>query len=578
MMGPMMNRYARSALAAATAACFVACDGTLSGSYSGGGLGSDRPEGPDVLAGAGGEPEPASVTGGGEQPAGEAPLDPGRVTLHRLNKVEYNNTIRDLFFGLDVSPADRFPADDQSYGFDNIADVLSVNSVMFELSERAVGEVLDIAYADPELRPDGSPLFPCAFAEAACSRQVIESFARRAWRRPLEEAELGRLVALVAQAEASGLTWRDSVKHAMKAVLVSPHFMFRVELDPDPGSVEPHLLDGFELASRLSYFLWSSMPDQQLFDLAASGALVDPAVVAEQVSRMLTDAKATALAENFMAQWFRTREISPSLTKDPDVYPDFNDELRQSMRTELDLLISKFISERRSFKDLLLAEETFVDDRLAELYGLPAPGTGGFELVSLAGVPRRGILTTGGLMSLLAHPEKTSPVRRGVWVLEQLLCYAPPPPPDGLAIPPIEANPNATAREELAQHRADPVCASCHRAMDPIGLAFEHYDGIGGYREIDDGQPIDTNGNLPDQQTFANVLEMLPLVVEHPDFERCVAEKALTYALGRGLGRSDEHYLDEVATRFSSGAMSIEDLAKNIATSDVFMMRRGERK
>jgi hypothetical protein len=516
--------------------------------------------------------QPAQPVGSGATPV-EAPRDPGNVTLHRLNRAEYNNTVRDLFYGLEVSPADAFPADDQGEGgFNNNARALSIDSVLLELHERSTDEVLDAAFATT----DRAAWMPCATADTACARQVLEPFAARAWRRPLEAAELDRLAALVAEADAAGLSGTDSLKQGMKAVLVSPHFLFRVELDPDPASLEPHSLSGFELASRLSYFLWSSMPDEALFTLAESDALMDPTIVAEQVERMLADPKADALAQNFAAQWLRTRDIGESLTKDADVYPDFDDELRESMRTEIDLLLSRFISEKQSVRDLLLAEDTFVDDRLAELYGLPPPGTGGFELVSLAGVPRRGLLTTAGLQAMLAYPEKTSPVVRGVWVLEELLCIEPPPPPDSIEIPDIMPDPDATTREELEQHRADPACTGCHQLMDPIGLAFENYDAMGVYREVDGGQEIDASGQLPDGQTFANALEMLPLLADHPDVQRCVTEKAMTYALGRGLTNSDDVYVEEVSARAASGAMSIEDLAKSIATSDAFMMRRGE--
>lgn len=545
------------------------CTGTIDGGAPGGsGIAGGAFVGNGGMVGLGGP------TGGSAPGAPGAPgaRDPGTVTLHRLNRVEYNNTIRDLFFGLALSPADDFPADDESHGFNNIASALSVDSVLFEMYERAADDVLRAAFA----APDRTAWLPCTTSDAACSQRVIESIASRAWRRPLEEAERKRLLAVVQASETAGLEREESLKQGVKAVLISPNFLFRVELDPAPSSIEPHALNAFELASRLSYFLWSSMPDEALFTLARSGELLKPAVVTEQVDRMMGDPKADALAKNFASQWLRTRRIDDSLTKDAKVYPGFNADLRKSMRTELDLLLARFIAEKRSLSDLLLAEDTFVDDRLAKFYGIPSPGAEGFKLVSLAGVPRRGILTTAGMQSLLAYPERTSPVVRGVWVLEQLLCIQPAPPPPNLAIPEIVPSAASTTREELAQHRASPVCASCHSLMDPLGLAFENYDAIGAYRKLDAGKDIDATGQLPDGQMFADALGMTSLLAHHPDVQRCLTEKAITYALGRGLSASDDVYVEGMSTKAAAGAMSFRDLAKSIATSDVFTMRRGE--
>ena len=540
----------------------MGCTGELRRTAGEDGLGSDGPRGD-------------GPNSGGDNTNGSGALadaDPNRVTLHRLNRVEYNRTVSDLFRGLEISPADDFPADDESHGFNNIASTLTIDSQLFELYARAADDVLDAAL----VASHRDKWLPCAGVDDTCTRQVIASTAARAWRRPAEQGEVERLLGLVNAAQADGLSWDESVKQGLKAVLISPHFLFRVEIDPDPTSVVPHPLTGHELASRLSYFLWSSMPDDELFELAASGELLHPDTLQAQVDRMLKDPKSRSLAENFATQWLRVNDINEGITKDLDVYPDFDPDLLKSMRKEIDLLLARFIQEGRTLSDLFYAQETFVDERLAGFYGVALPLGEGFELASLANVPRRGLLTTAGMQTLLSYPERTSPVVRGVWMLEHLLCIEPPPPPSNFEIPSIVPSPNATTREELAEHRANPACATCHNLMDPIGLAFENYDAIGAFREQDDGKTIDASGELPDGQPFADALEMLRLLSEDQQVQKCVTEKALTYALGRALESSDESYIEEISSSMAPGELTFAALAKKITASDAFMMRRGE--
>ncbi|MCA9655514.1 MAG: DUF1592 domain-containing protein [Myxococcales bacterium] len=681
--------------------------GLSAGCYSGVG---DFGRGPGQADG-GGDAGDAGDDAGEDEGEDVEANDPGRVTMHRLTNAEYDNTVRDLFFGLPVQPSADFPADEVSLGFDNISEVLSVTPVLFELYERAAeqtvtlalastggggaqrqeaeevggtsgssccggfwvlssnGEIastfsvaiageqevvvraygqqagadlphmvvsidgavaaeLDVtatsdapvehtvatnlgvgnhtvtvaftndfydaaASADRNLYVDwvelrsvgGTPdsirdkvltCEPTPGDEAACADQILRSFGKRAWRRPLTDEEVAGLVAITSSAMAEGQSFEQGIALSLQALLVSPYFLFRVEIDPDPGSLEPHPLDDYELASRLSYFLWSSMPDEELLDLADSQVLGDPLVLEQQVERMLEDERAEALVANFAGQWLYLRNLASPLAKDYDAFPDFDEELQASMRTESEMFFRTFITEGRSLRELLTADDTFIDARLAEHYGLPAPQGEGFARISLEGVPRRGLLTQAGLMSVLSHSVTTSPVKRGKWVLEQLMCINPPPPPPGVEIPPLDPAEGGTMREQLEQHRNDPTCAACHSMMDPIGLGLEHYDAIGRYREIDGGQAIDASGVLPTGEAFDDGLQMVEILAASEDFVSCAATKTLTYALGREPGISDIPYLEEITTELATSDMTLEQLLIAVVKSDTFRMRRGE--
>jgi hypothetical protein len=496
--------------------------------------------------------------------------------MHRLSNVEYDNTMRDLFYGLPVSPSTNFPADEVSLGFDNIADVLSVTPVLFELYERAAEQTIAQAFATSSVREQILTCEPAAGAEATCANEILSTFAKRAWRRPVTDEEVGELVSLFDDARAAGNDFEAAIGLGLQTTLVSPWFLFRVELDPDPASHAPHPLTDHELASRLSYFVWSTMPDDELSDLADAGMLGEAEMLGTQVRRMLQDPRAEALVDNFAGQWLYLRNLDGELAKDYQTFPDFDSELQASMKTEAEMFFRTFITEGRSLQELLTAEDTFVDARLAEHYGLPVPESGGFERVMMTGMPRRGLLTQPGILSVLSHAAVTSPVKRGKWVLEQLMCISPPPPPPGVEVPPLEPGEGGTVREMLEEHRKNPECAACHDLMDPIGLSFEHYDAIGRYRELENGQPIDASGKLPTGETFDDAMGMVQHLAQGEEFAACTARKTLTYALGRETGASDKPYLDEIVADFQADDMKLEALLVAVVTSDVFRMRRGE--
>ncbi len=423
-----------------------------------------------------------------------------------------------------------------------------------------------------------TPEAPTPEAERACARQIVGEFARRAYRRPVTAEEVNGLLGLYDLARRDGENFEAGVKLALTAVLVSPHFLFRGELQPEPDNPRAvHLVNEFALASRLSYFLWSTMPDEELFRLAAAGRLRRQ--LNAQVRRMLRDPRARALVDNFAGQWlqFRTLEV---VAPDPATYPGFDDTLRAAMRREVELFVEHLLREDRSVLEFLDADWTFVNGPLARHYGLPGVEGEEFRRVSLRGTPRGGVLTMGSFLTITSNPTRTSPVKRGKWVLDNLLNQPPPPPPPN--VPELADNPEArltgSLRQRLEQHRADPMCASCHALMDPIGLAFENFDGVGRWREQDGGFPIDPAGQLASGETFQGPAELkrLLLTARREDFLRALASKLLTYALGRGLEYYDQCAVDAIVEATRRGRYRFSALVLGVVHSVPFQYRRGE--
>lgn len=423
-------------------------------------------------------------------------------------------------------------------------------------------------------------LFVCDPAQTgaqACAQQIAQTFGGKAWRRPLTNDEVARLVELYQTAVDSGSEFEEAVGVMAKGILMSPHFWYRVEVDPDPSDPTPHALSSYELASRLSYFLWSSMPDDELFAVAGDGSLLEDEVLEAQVRRMLADDKATAVVDNLAGQWLHIRAVDNAF---PDVvsFPEWDEQLRASMREEMSRMASSIFLEDRSMLDLLTVEETEIDSRLAEHYGLPAPASG-WEVADLSDTERMGWLTTAGLLTATSYPGRTSPVRRGKWVLSNLMCETPAPPPGNVDtfLDTGDAMDGESLTEQLARHRTDPLCASCHQSMDPIGLGLENFDGIGMWRNTDElGELIDAAGELPSGFEFHTPRELTAHLATDPKFARCIALKTFTYSLGRAPKVTDWPYLDTVEEQFASGDYRFEDLAVAIALSEPFRMRRGE--
>ena len=637
--------------------------------------------------------------------------DPGRVTLRRLNRTEYDNTVRDLL-GTNERPALDFPADDFGYGFDTIGDVLALSPLLFEKAEAAARtlvedalriypptsrqraqaetathecggaagsfwnlwsacglsvqvtvaspasyeirvrayqspagsetarmQILDgalpvgaeievpalssapriyaantflypgihtihveftndyyVAPADRNLYVDYVELYgpldvatpapqivalralcdPAVDGTRSCLRERLEAFVRRAWRRPPTTEEIDTLVALAEATSLDGTDFEASLGSAMTAAMTSPHFLFHVERDPHPSSAEIHPLSDHELATRLSYFLWSSMPDAALDLLADAGTLDVPATLAAQVHRMVQDPKARGFVDSFAGQWLGTRSLD-DVNPDSIYFPAWDDALKQAMRDETHLVFQEFLQTQTDFLGFFDANFTYLNDRLAQHYGLPAPGSSTPVRVTLPqGGQRSGIFTHGSILTVYSQPRRTSPVKRGKWALDQILCIDIPPPPAGVEGTLDAPGATGTLRERLAAHRAKPECAACHDYLDPIGLGLENYDAIGAYRTQDDGHPIDASGAFPDGRSFNGAAAMAAVVKADPNTPHCVAERLLTYALGRGLEDGDQTHLDAITAAFQTNERSLERLITAIVQSEPFRMRRGE--
>ncbi len=411
------------------------------------------------------------------------------------------------------------------------------------------------------------------------ARTVLERFLKRAFRRPVSEDELRTYVNLVDLAVQNGDTYEIGLRVAVAGALVSPHFLFRVESDPDglpPGSIRP--LNDYELAVRLSYFLWSSMPDEELFELADVGKLNDPQTLEHQVRRMLQDPKSWALAENFAAQWLNLRNLWEA-QPDPRMFPGFDEPLRKAMLRETLELFMHVVREDRPITELLTADYTFVNRQLAQWYGLSTEGLDDqtFQKISLLQTPRRGVLSHASILTLTSNPRRTSPVKRGKWIMENILGTPPPEPPAN--VPLLEetekVSPELSLRHQLELHRKDPTCAACHRHMDTLGLGFENFDAVGKWRTEEKGKSIDVSGELPNGGKFEGVGQLIALLASQKrDFARVLAEKMLTFALGRGLQYTDTCAVKEIVQRLEQNDYRFSALILGIVFSDAFRMRR----
>ena len=651
------------------------------------------------------------------------PKDPGFVALHRLNRTEYNNTISDLA-GINFSPAEDFPADDLGYGFDNIADVLTLSPLLMERYLEAAQQILDIVLAEkgsPGKPPrhllavsdakttagmrknssellfysNGSATFNCAlipaenyvlqvrgwqdkagdeaskmeikidgkvltvadveplrqnpgeytfrFAakkentsicisfindfydekikdpngrdrnlyvdhvelqgstpaqkkvfvalpskdlpESACAEKILKTFAVRAFRRPLKDGELESLVKVYGNAR-KDMPFDNAVGTALMAVLVSPHFLFRVESKPPvqtPATTDnptaAWALNDYEIATRLSYFLWSTMPDEELFSLAAQHALVKPKIREEQVKRMLKDSRSDRLVHNFAGQWLELRNLE-DISRDNKQFPMYNGSLADYMAEEATLFFNSVMRDDRSILTLVDADYTFVNEPLAKIYGIPNIKGDEFQRVTLKDDRRGGVITMGCTLTLTANPGRTSPVKRGKWVLDHILGTPPPPPPP--AVPPLPESSADTAaaplRERLERHRKDPNCAVCHNRMDGIGFSLENFDSIGRWREKDGKYPIDAKGTMPGVEPFTGGRELKNLILKEPEVVvRNFVTKMLTYALGRGVKPYDRPTLNEIMRNVEQNDDRFSSVILGIVNSDAFLKRRERR-
>lgn len=411
-----------------------------------------------------------------------------------------------------------------------------------------------------------------------CLRQIVAELTRRAFRRPVTASEVDRFFRYVTLAKGDGESPEVALRFALQAILVSPQFLFRVEnhsKPTDPKATQP--ISEFELATRLSYFLWSSMPDDTLFQLAQQKQLRKPGVLEQQVERMLADPKFAGFLDNFLGQWLELRnldEVKPA----PEKFPEFDPALRAAMKTETQMFFEHVARSNRSILDFLSSDYTFLNDRLARHYGIAGVEGGEFRQVKLTTPQRGGILTHASLLTVSSYPNRTSPVLRGKFLLENFLNAPPPPPPPN--VPTLEEQAGAnkgSLRQQMEKHRTNAVCASCHTRMDALGFGLENYDAVGKWRDRDGDFPIDPSGELPGQRKFTSPAELKSILMEErTDFAMGLAEKMIIYALGRGLERGDRPQLRQIVRNLAASDYKFKSLVMEIVKSAPFQMRRGE--
>ena len=506
--------------------------------------------------------------------------DPGPPTLRRLNRGEYDAAVADLT-GLDLRLGDGFPPDPTGFGFDTIGEVLTLAPAQVEHYHAAARRIVaaltdgDAAHAAARARVFFARPGP-ALAERDAARQVIERFATAAFRRPVEPEHVEKLLVIYDAARTRGDAHDLAVAQPLTAVLISPRFLMRVEADR-PGETAPYPVDGHELATRLAFLLWSRPPDEPLHELAASGRLLDPVVLEEQTRRMLLDPRGQALADNFLGQWLGLRDLDAHQV-DTAKFPEFDPGLRAAIREELRSLLGGIVRDNLPFTTLVDARHTFVNERLANHYGLPGVSGESFRRVELTDRHRGGVLTTAAVLMLLADPGRTNVPRRGNYVADRILGDPPPPPPP--TVPALEdsaaGNAPVSLRDLLERHRRDAACAGCHARIDPFGFALERYDAIGRWRDLDEGgRPIDASGELAGGTRLSGPVALKDyLLARKGAFARTLVRNLLIYALGRGLVADDECVVREIVADIEAGRDGFTDIVVAVVGSRPFRYRR----
>lgn len=498
-------------------------------------------------------------------PGAECDVAPGRVGLQRLTRAEYNRTVRDLF-GITSTPADVFPPDSATSSFDNNAASLTVSPQLAELLLDAAEQVAAEAVANMPAED-----LACVTSDAACTRALLSGLALRVYRRPASEAELADLEDLVQDAAAEGEDGGARIEHAITGMLMSPQFLYRNVPAAGSAPLEPGqivALDDYEIATRLSYLLWGSTPDDDLLARAGDGELRQRDTLRAQFERMLADPKAAALYDGFFRQWLQLGRLG-SATPDPEVFPQWSDELRAEMDEEARLFFEGLLERDGSALEILTSTQTWANEAIAELYGVDGPTGPWFQPITTDPTQRAGVLTMPAILAMTSGPRSPSIVKRGVWLAEAILCAAPLPPPAAVPAEPTP-EPGETERERLARHRVDPSCASCHDLIDPLGFGFERYDAIGRWRDDIDGAPVDDLGELPGGNSFQGVVELAGLLAERDEFRSCVTQKLMTYALGRTMTGDDACVVSAIGDATVTPDSTFSDLLWAVVTSDAF--------
>jgi hypothetical protein len=433
----------------------------------------------------------------------------------------------------------------------------------------------------PGETPSRARVFTCRpkapAQEEPCARQILTTLVRRAYRQPASTADVNRAMDFYRSGRKDGGSFDAGIQLALQRILASPKFVLRVERDPETVTAgTAYKISDVELASRLSFFLWSSIPDDELMAVAAKGALRQPAMLEQQVRRMLRDPRADSLVDNFAAQWLQLRNLQ-RITPDNDLFPEFDDNLRQSFRREVELLFETVMREDRNVLDLLNADFTFVDERLAKHYGIPSVYGSHFRRIPVPDEARKGLLGKGAILSITSNADRTSPVVRGKWILDNLQGMPPPAPP--AVVPPLTASAGTadkpkSMRDQMATHRANAVCASCHKLMDPIGLAMENFDAVGRWRTKDAAGPIDATGDLSDGTHVDGIVQLRQALLKRPDvFVGTMTEKLLTYAIERGVEAPDMPTVRGIVRDATKQDYRFSALVLGVVKSPAFQMR-----
>ncbi len=530
-----------------------------------------------------GEDDTAETGGGdggsdGEVDDGVPACDetPGRTPLRRLTHREYDATVRDLV-GDDSVPSSGFPTEVSPTGFDNEASALDVDAVLAEQYLAAAEAIVERVDLDSVVSCDAA-----VEGEDACGQRLVDELGARAFRRPLSPELRARYLELFADTrDAAGYERAREV--VVTTLLQSPHFLYRVELGrvelglPDDQDGAMVRLDAWELASRLSYLLWGSMPDDALFAAAAAGELETPAQVRTQAERMLDDPRARAMVAEFHAQWVRLPALA-TMSKDEAVYPGF-DALRPWLDAETRAFVEHAVfDDDGDLRTLLSASYTFANDALAGHYGIAAPGTDALVRVDLPDGQRAGLLTQGSVLAVHAKPDRSSPVLRGRFVRERLMCEPMPEPPPDVDTTPPDVDPDASTRERFEQHTTDPTCAGCHALLDPVGFGLEHYDGIGRWRDVDGSSPVDANGTVLTADgvvAFEGAPELAGWLADSPQVRSCVVTQWFTWAHGRAPEGADTCTTDTLAEAFEASDGDVRELLVALTQTEAFYHRVG---
>ena len=500
-------------------------------------------------------------------------VQPGAAPIRRMNRFEYDNTVRDLL-GDTTHPAADFGAEEEALGFNNNAANLVTSSA---LAEKYLLAAEGIAERATQTMSSLLPCDPVAMGEDACAQEFIASFAKRAFRRPVPKEESDMLFG-VYQAGRADADFRTGIEMVIEVALQSPAFLYRVELGVTPAvGAQVVRLDAWETATRLSYFLWGSMPDPDLFAAAEAGELTTKEQIAAQARRMLDEPHARDATGDFHQQWLHYDRIA-SVGKDAALFPGWSPAVGQLMRAETSAFIDHVVFEDEgSLQALLTAPYSFMNKDLAAFYGIVGVAGSAFERVELDPTQRAGILTTGTLLTINAHSNQTSPVHRGKLVRERFFCATMPPPPNDVKIVVPEPTAGSTARERFAEHSSNIACAGCHELMDGIGFGFENYDAVGRYRTEEDGQTIDATGSIAKSDVdgdFDGAVAMSKKLAASHQVERCYATQWFRYAYGRGEGADDKCTLTALGDQFAATGGDIKELIVALTQTDAFLYRK----